>query len=125
MLAALRPTRTHRRALKVWPKLARRKLFTSSLVICETAELLIRRTSPEFASRTIGKILSTRELTVLRPALDDEAAALDWVAKYADQPIGFADCVSFVLMKKNCIRDAFAFDQHFALAGFTLWPQDE
>ena len=115
----------HRRAMSVWPKLARHKLFTSSLVICETAELLIRRTSPEFAVRTIGNILSTLELTILRPAIADEAAALEWVAKYADQPIGFADCVSFVLMKQNHIRDALAFDQHFALAGFTLWPQDE
>ncbi len=115
----------HRRALKAWPKLARRKLFTSSLVICETAELLIRRTSPEFAARIIRQILSTRELTILRPALDDELTALEWVAKYADQPIGFADCVSFVLMKKNRIHDALGFDQHFALAGFTLWLQDE
>lgn len=115
----------HRRTLAAWPKLSRRKLFTSSLVICETAELLIRRTSPEFAVRTVAKILSTPELTILRPVADDEIAALQMVAKYADHPIGFADCLSFLLMKQNRIRHVFGFDQHFELAGFTLWPRDE
>jgi predicted nucleic acid-binding protein len=52
---------------------------------------------------------------------DDELAALDVMLRYSDQRIGFADCVSFVLMRRNHIRRAFSFDRHFELAGFNLW----
>ena len=37
-----------------------------------------------------------------------------------DKNISFVDCVSFALMKKLKINDAFAFDKHFSKAGFTL-----
>jgi uncharacterized protein len=111
----------HKRARTLWPKLRHERLFTSSLVICETAELLLRRTSPAFAVRIVGQILATPELVILRPTVADEFAALALMAKYADQPIGFADCVSFLLMKQNKLRQVFSFDQHFQIAGFSLW----
>ena len=45
-------------------------------------------------------------------------AAIDLFAKFADQGVSFTDCVSFALMRKNRIRKAFTFDQHFLFAGF-------
>ena len=113
----------HRRAQAVWPRLAKERIFTTSLVICETAELLMRRTTPAFAARTVRRILQTPALTILRPSAADELAALDLMTKFADQMIGFADCVSFLLMRQNHIRHAFGFDRHFATAGFTAWPE--
>jgi uncharacterized protein len=113
----------HRRAQAAWPRLAKERIFTSSLVICETAELLMRRTTPAFAARTARKILPTPPLTILRPSAADELAGLDLMTKYADQMIGFADCVSFLLMGQNHIRRAFSFDRHFETAGYTLWPE--
>jgi uncharacterized protein len=112
----------HKRTRAAWPRLAEERLFTSSLVVCETAELLMRRTTPAFAARVVRKMLQTPTLTILRPQPADELAALELMAKYADQMIGFADCTSFLLMRQNHLRHAFSFDRHFETAGFTLWP---
>jgi hypothetical protein len=60
------------------------------------------------------------KLTILRATRDDEAAALDLLGKFADQSIGFVDCLSFALMRRDRIRTAFAFDRHFKSAGFPL-----
>lgn len=116
------PDAHHARTVALWPKLARERIFTSGLVLCETAELLSRKATAELAAENLRKIHHSPSLTILRPTREDELAALDLMVKYADQPIGFADCVSFVLMKQNRIRRAFSFDRHFEAAGFALWP---
>lgn len=62
-------------------------------------------------------------LTILRPDEDDELAALDWFQKYADQSMSFTDYISFVLMEKHKLKNAFSFDRHFAIAGFDVEPE--
>jgi len=42
--------------------------------------------------------------------------------RYADQGFSFVDAVSFVVMQERSITEAFAFDHHFLIAGFTLLP---
>ena len=52
------------------------------------------------------------------------AARADAVAGAADQEFSFVDATSFAVMRGERIRHAFAFDQHFATAGFTRIPVD-
>lgn len=120
---AMRPDAHHALAVTTWPKLDALRVYTSSLVVCETAELLLRRADAHFAVSCVSAILAEPNLTILRPSADEEHTALELMMKYSDQPIGFADCVSMVLMKKQRIRRVFSFDRHFHTAGFTLWPQ--
>ena len=42
----------------------------------------------------------------------------DLLKKYADQAVSFTDCLSFALMRRDGIRECFAFDRHFQAAGF-------
>lgn len=49
-----------------------------------------------------------------------QAAAQNWLARYADQPFSLTDVVSFETMRRNRVTHAFAFDQHFVVAGFEL-----
>lgn len=42
--------------------------------------------------------------------------------KFADQGVTFTDCLSFVLMKREKLRQVFGFDHHFEAAGFRLLP---
>jgi predicted nucleic acid-binding protein len=42
----------------------------------------------------------------------------------ADQDFSFVDSCSFVVMRSERIRHVFAFDQHFATAGFVRLPVD-
>jgi predicted nucleic acid-binding protein len=84
---------------------------------------LARRTTYTFATERARSLLSSRLLTILRPAKEHELAALALFEKFADQEVSFTDCVSFALMREAGIKRAFAFDRHFELAGFERWPR--
>ena len=52
---------------------------------------------------------------------DHHRAAGSWLERLADQPITYADAVSFAVMDAVLCRVALAFDHHFEVAGFTRW----
>jgi predicted nucleic acid-binding protein len=62
------------------------------------------------ANHAIEKIYADAEL---------EAQAEEWLQRYEDQLFSYADAVSFALMQRRGINEAFAFDKHFGVAGFT------
>lgn len=43
-----------------------------------------------------------------------------WLARFSDQDFSLIDAVSFEVMRRNKVTHAFAFDRHFAIAGFQL-----
>lgn len=98
------------------------RVCTSSMILNETLTLLGRRASYEFATVCGRTLLASSELEILRPAQEDEVAALEDFSRFADQRVSFADCVSFALMRRRRLHRAFTFDRHFALAGFERWP---
>lgn len=113
----------HHDALKGWERLARsgRRCFTSNAVVNETVTLLARRVGYGFAAQRARHLLSSEILTILRPVEEDEYGAVDLLEKYADQAVSFTDCLSFVLMRKHRLTEAFSFDSHFERGGFRLW----
>jgi uncharacterized protein len=115
----------HAVTLKTWRELeqAAVPLFTSSFVLDETFTLLGRRASYSFASERAIAIYNSKVLTIVRPSLEDELAALEVFTKYADQRVSFTDALSFALMRKQGISRVFSFDQHFQYAGFELIPK--
>jgi predicted nucleic acid-binding protein len=114
----------HAAARDAWQRLGRspERLLTSNLVLAETINLLALRAGPRFAAERGQRLLDSPSLEILRAAREDEAQALLLMAKYADQAVSFTDCIAFVLMRKRRIRRALTFDQHFAAAGFQIWP---
>lgn len=115
----------HRRAKRAWAEIerSRSRCFTSNFVLDETFTLLGRRSSYSFAAERARALLNSAALTILRPDADDEAKAVDVFAKFADQQVSFTDCVSFVLMRRQRLEQAFTFDRHFANAGFEVIPR--
>ncbi len=114
----------HKEALRGWRELAAgsESLCTSQLILFESANLLGAIHGRRFASDRLSEWLNSALLQVVRTtsAQDLEAAVL--MRKYADQAIGPVDCLSFVIMRRLGIKQAFAFDKHFVIAGFELWP---
>lgn len=49
------------------------------------------------------------------------ARRVELMENFADQGVGFTDCVSIVLMRKANLEQVFTFDGHFARAGFAPW----
>jgi predicted nucleic acid-binding protein len=42
------------------------------------------------------------------------------LARFSDQDFSLIDLVSFEVMRRSRVTHAFAFDRHFAIAGFEL-----
>src|SRR5262245_4249201 len=114
----------HERALGFWDRLELQKerCFTSNFVLDETFTLLARRAGCRFAAEKARIIYSSKVFKVLRPAEEEELAALEFFEKFADQDVSFTDCISFVLLRKWKIKRVFAFDRHFRRAGFKVLP---
>ena len=113
----------HEKAVSGWKRIQAERLsfLTSNLVLCEALTLLGRFAGYQFAAQT-GRLLYTSSAGgIVRPEADDEREALELLGKFADQQIGFCDCVSFILMRKHRVKDVFGFDRHFERAGFRLW----
>jgi len=94
---------------------------TSSFVLCETLNLLERFAGSQFAA-SAGRRICSSSLTLLEPEPADRLAALSQLEEYADLRGGYCDGVSFVMMRRLRLLDAFAFDRHVQQAGFRLWP---
>lgn len=114
----------HETALGGFSQLERGRLpaATSVHVLDETITLLGRWAGHAFAAERARFIFASRALQILRPTPGQEIEALAEFERFADQHLSFTDALSFVLMQERSIREAFAFDRHFLLAGFTLWP---
>lgn len=115
----------HARAVRGFEELRaeHRSITTSNHVLSETFTLLGRRMGYRFAAERGRSILASDVLRILRPGPEEEIVALDEMERFADQQVSFTDCLSFVLMRREGILDAFSFDRHFLLAGFRLWPE--
>jgi predicted nucleic acid-binding protein len=61
---------------------------------------------------------------VERVSAEHEAQAYAILRQYRDHAFSYVDATSFAFMYSAGITDAFAFDAHFRVAGFTRIPVD-
>jgi predicted nucleic acid-binding protein len=112
----------HGRALEAWSQLrqAGARLCTSVPVVVETFTFLDRNVSRATARAWKDSLAGLGHFAIL-PALPKD---LDRAWSYFDRAdlhkLSATDALSFVLMQDRRIRRAFAFDTHFAAAGFRL-----
>ncbi|OIO88425.1 MAG: hypothetical protein AUK03_16240 [Anaerolineae bacterium CG2_30_64_16] len=114
----------HAEAVAFHERLLREKrpLVTTNLVIAE-AYAIIRRYSGYHPA--IGFLDSIRQSSRLTRIYSDavlEVEAEKTLRRYTDQDFSLADAVSFLIMQQHHITEAFAFDSHFATAGFVVVP---
>ena len=112
----------HPRAVETWSQLASAgaRLHTSVPIVVETFTFLDRNATRRVAIGWKDSLEVVSRLRVWSCTSRDLAAA--W--KYFDRPdlhkLSAVDALSFVLMARRRIRIAFAFDGHFAAAGFRM-----
>jgi predicted nucleic acid-binding protein len=112
----------HDRAREAWERLVEggSRMVTSVPVVIETFTFLDRNTTRQVALAWKASLGSVRRLTVLPCAAADLDAAWAYFEKAEFHKLSAVDAVSFVLMKQQRIRTAFAFDVHFTVAGFRV-----
>ena len=95
-------------------------LITTILVVSETHIWLRRRIGKKAALSFLKNVNESPRIQVVFPDLSLEREAKKILQQYADQDFSLADALSFAFMRREKIIEAFAYDQHFTTAGFTL-----
>ena len=119
---AVRGDPLHGRAVETWRELvgARTPLRTSAPVAIETFTFLDRNASRDVALIWKDSLDRIADLRILDCAASDLRDAWVWFERRGLYKLSAVDATSFVLMTRHGIRQAFAFDHHFASVGFRL-----
>ena len=93
----------------------------TTLILAEFhSHLLYLRGSTE-ARVAVSALLEDPVHEWLAVSRDVEREAVGrWLARFSDQDFSLIDAVSFEVMRRSRVTHAFAFDRHFAIAGFEL-----
>jgi predicted nucleic acid-binding protein len=112
----------HSRALEQWEMLmgAGAKLNTSVPVVIETFTFLERNTNRDVALAWKDSLSQRRTVKILPCVLRDLDNCWDYFRRLDLHKLSAVDATSFTIMNRVRIRLAFAFDYHFAVAGFRL-----
>ena len=119
---AIRRDPLHARAVETWRQIVSERvaLYSSVPVVIETFTFLDRNTSRDVALSWRDSLDGIADLRILDCTASDLRDAWVWFERPDLHKLSAVDAASFVLMTKNRIRQAFAFDHHFAAAGFHL-----
>jgi predicted nucleic acid-binding protein len=99
-------------------------LVTSNVVIGETYTLLRLSKGYRQAKRFLDATAHSERLECVFLTTALERTAYEILHQYSGHPFSYVDATSFALMRDQKIRYAFAFDAHFATAGFFRIPVD-
>jgi hypothetical protein len=112
----------HGRGRDTWEQLVATgaRFHTSIPIVMETFTFLDRNTSRPTALRWKHSLSTVPRLKVLPCAVRDLEGAWPYFERADLHRLSVTDAVSLVLMKSRRIRTAFAFDSHFAMAGFRM-----
>lgn len=100
-------------------------LVISNLVLGETYTWLRKKAGFKSSIDFLVSIKEKKspgkfELIYSTPDIEEEAFQI--LKKYSDQDFSYADAVTFAIMRKERIKEAFAYDNHFNTAGFNTIP---
>jgi predicted nucleic acid-binding protein len=96
------------------------KLHTSVPVVIETFTFLERNANRDVALAWKGSIYKPGTVKILPCELRDLEQSWEYFRRADLHKLSAVDATSFVIMKRARIRLAFAFDHHFAVAGYRL-----
>ena len=112
----------HTQAREQWETLhgAGAKLHTSIPVVIETFTFLERNANRDVALMWKDSIYKPGTVKILPCELRDLNQSWEYFRRTDLHKLSAVDASSFAIMKRARIRLAFAFDYHFAVAGFRL-----
>jgi predicted nucleic acid-binding protein len=111
----------HVEATAILPQLIRAgyRQYTTNVLVIEAHALFLSRVGIAAGQEFLMQMQQSSTVVVRVRAADEERAK-EIIFRYADKDFSLADAISFVVMERLQIRQAFTFDQHFAQYGFAV-----
>jgi predicted nucleic acid-binding protein len=114
----------HQAAVQHWQRIVTTipPLVTTSYVFDEVVTFFNSRGHHAKAVQIGNDLLRSASLQLIH--VDERLFYEGWtyLQQHQDKDYSLTDCISFVVMQRLSISTAFAFDSHFAQAGFTKVP---
>ena len=112
----------HAQAREQWDMLrgAGAALHTSIPVVIETFTFLQRNANRDVALAWRDAVYQPRTVRILPCELADLRLSWEYFRRPDLHRLSAVDATSFTIMRRMRIRVAYAFDHHFAVAGFSL-----
>jgi uncharacterized protein len=112
----------HQEALAVAQKLRRQRarLYMTNFVVAETHALLLRYLGASAARSFLREVDKGAVAIVVRADPTDEELAKTLIYHHIDKEYSLVDAISFVVMERLRLKQAFAFDKHFAQYGWQI-----
>jgi predicted nucleic acid-binding protein len=96
---------------------------SSTLVLGEFHSHLLYLRGPGAAREVLARLLADDTHEWLPVSVDVVRNAREqWLTRFVDQRVSLTDAVSFELMSREKVTQAFAYDRHFEMAGFEILP---
>lgn len=94
------------------------EFVSTNYILLECVSLLQRREGLDIAKRFVGRVTETVSILWINDAQHNRA--WDYWNRAWKRDLSLVDCASFIVMKEEGIKEAFAFDKQFEEAGFRL-----
>ncbi len=110
----------HSESIRLFEEIKNKKIriVVTDYILSESITTAMARAGHRIAV-TVGEfILSSRVVDLIWLDKQLKLKAWEFFKKYSDKHYSFIDCTSFVVMKETRVNHYFAFDDHFAKAGF-------
>ena len=117
-LALLNPRDEKHAAVRAWSRESESEVVTTDYVLVEVADGMAHSRRRTQAAELVESLRSMPGFRVIEA---DTALLRRGLALYADRPDkewSLTDCISFVVMEREGLREALTGDRHFAQAGF-------
>ena len=99
------------------------RFVTTDYILDETITHLLNTVNHATAENFALWVLKQKQVQVIHITEELWHESLKLFNRYDDKDFSFTDCTSFVIMRRENLRDAFTFDHHFEQMGFRLWPR--
>jgi len=118
-LAMLIPSDVNHAAARSWAERNRTPIVTTEYVVVEVGNYLSPEPTRRLFSDFLRALHSDPRITLIPASSELLERGADLYRSRSDKSWSLTDCISFVVMKENAIRDGLTADRHFEQAGFT------
>mgnify|MGYP000170865927 CR=1 FL=1 len=99
---------------------ARRQSVTTNFVLAELHALLLNRTGRRMAALVLADVEASTSTTVVHVGVGDDLREREIVYGYTDKDFSLTDAISFAVMERLGISQAFTLDRNFVQFGWSV-----